>query len=79
LTQTNPETGFTSLFVSARDGLRLHTRDYGRLASLSLPVICLPGFARTAADFHELALALATHETTPRRVLALAKGDAVSL
>lgn len=65
------DTGFTSLFVSARDGLKLHARDYGPLASQALPVVCLPGFARTAADFHELAMALATDETRPRRVLAL--------
>ena len=53
------DTGFRSLFISARDGLRLHVRDYGPLAAPALPVVCLPGFARTAADFHELALALA--------------------
>lgn len=62
---------FTSLFVSARDGLKLHARDYGPLAAQALPVICLPGFARTAADFHELALALSQDDTRPRRVLAL--------
>ncbi|PTM43653.1 alpha/beta hydrolase [Bosea sp. 124] len=65
------ETGFTSLFFSARDGLRLHARDYGPLASPALPVVCLPGFARSAADFHELALALSQDEARPRRVLAL--------
>ncbi len=65
------DTGFTPLFVSARDGLKLHARDYGPLASHALPVVCLPGFARTAADSHELALALARDETKPRRVLAL--------
>lgn len=65
------DTGFTSLFISARDGLKLHARDYGPLASEALPVVCLPGFARTAADFHELALALTLDETKPRRVLAL--------
>ena len=65
------DTGFASLFVSARDGLKLHTRDYGALAAPVLPVVCLPGFARTAADFHELALALSQDEAKPRRVLAL--------
>jgi pimeloyl-ACP methyl ester carboxylesterase len=65
------DTGFRSFFISARDGLRLHARDYGPLAAPALPVICLPGFARTAADFHELALALAQDEARPRRVLAL--------
>lgn len=66
-----PESGFTSRFVSASDGLKLHFRDYGPLAATALPVICLPGFARTAADFHELALALSHDEAKPRRVLAL--------
>ncbi|WP_336813556.1 alpha/beta fold hydrolase [Bosea sp. MMO-172] len=65
------ESGFISRFVSASDGLKLHYRDYGPLAATTLPVICLPGFARTAADFHEVALALAGDETRPRRVLAL--------
>lgn len=65
------DTGFRSLFISARDGLRLHVRDYGPLAAPALPMVCLPGFARTAADFHELALALAEDAAAPRRVLAL--------
>jgi pimeloyl-ACP methyl ester carboxylesterase len=34
-------------------------------------VVCLPGLARTSADFHELALALAEDEASPRRVIAL--------
>ncbi len=65
------ESGFTSRFASASDGLKLHFRDYGPLAATALPIICLPGFARTAADFHELALALSQDEAKPRRVLAL--------
>jgi pimeloyl-ACP methyl ester carboxylesterase len=65
------ESGFSSRFVSAGDGLKLHLRDYGPLAATALPVVCLPGFARTAADFHELARALAEDEARPRRVLAL--------
>jgi pimeloyl-ACP methyl ester carboxylesterase len=34
-------------------------------------VVCLPGLARTSADFHDLALALSQDERHPRRVLAL--------
>jgi pimeloyl-ACP methyl ester carboxylesterase len=48
-----------SLFVPAPDGLRLHVCEYGSRSSPGLPVVCLPGLARTAADFDELAPALA--------------------
>jgi pimeloyl-ACP methyl ester carboxylesterase len=48
-----------SLYLSAPDGLRLHVREYGTRASPGLPVVCLPGLARSAADFDELAPALA--------------------
>jgi pimeloyl-ACP methyl ester carboxylesterase len=36
-----------------------------------MPVVCLPGLARTAADFDTLAMALASHKDHPRRVIAL--------
>jgi pimeloyl-ACP methyl ester carboxylesterase len=49
-----------SLFVTAQDGLRLHVRAYGARASGALPVVCLPGLARTAADFESLAAALSS-------------------
>ena len=63
--------GFTSAFVSAPDGLRLHLRIYGAHGARHLPVVCLPGLARTGADFHELATTLAGDAARPRRVLAL--------
>lgn len=63
--------GYADLFVSASDGLRLYARDYGPGPSHALPVVCLPGLARTCDDFHDLALALAGDESRPRRVLAL--------
>ena len=59
---------FTSRFYSAQDGLRLHLRDYGSRISPALPVVCLPGLARTAADFDMLARALSAQG---RRVVAL--------
>jgi len=64
------ETGMAagrSLFVTAQDGLRLHVRAYGARASAALPVVCLPGLARTAADFESLAAIL----SSDRQVLAV--------
>jgi pimeloyl-ACP methyl ester carboxylesterase len=57
--------------VRMQDGLTLHARDYGPEAAARLPVLCLPGLARTSADFHAVAQALATHRHRPRRVVAL--------
>src|SRR6478735_10047986 len=62
---------FASVFVTAPDGLTLHVRRYGSRVASALPVVCLPGLARTAADFHPLADALAADPATPRHVLAL--------
>jgi pimeloyl-ACP methyl ester carboxylesterase len=61
----------TSLFISAPDGLRLHVASYGSAGAPALPVICLPGLSRTAADFATLAGALAQDKEHPRRVIAL--------
>ena len=61
----------TSTFVTAQDGLKLHARSYGPRIAAALPVMCLPGLARTVADFDALATALAGDPTTPRRVIAL--------
>ena len=60
-----------SIFLSAPDGLRLHVRSYGRASRPALPVVCLPGLARTAADFEALASALSHDEARPRLVIAL--------
>ena len=60
-----------SVFVSAPDGLKLHARCYGRRSAPALPVVCLPGLARTEADFEPLARALAGDAARPRRVIAL--------
>jgi pimeloyl-ACP methyl ester carboxylesterase len=58
-------------FVSAPDGLRLHARCYGARSAGALPAVCLPGLARTAADFEALAETLASDASRPRRVIAL--------
>ncbi len=63
--------GYRSIFFSAPDGLRLHARDYGPRDASALPVVCLPGLARTSGDFHPLAVALASDAKAARRVLAL--------
>ena len=55
-----------SRFYTASDGLKLHMRDWGT-PSRALPVVCLPGLARTAMDFDVLAARL----SRSRRVVAL--------
>jgi pimeloyl-ACP methyl ester carboxylesterase len=60
---------FTSRFVIAADGLRLHARDYG-VPGGARTIVCLPGIARTAADFDALARALVIADPG-RRVVAL--------
>ena len=62
---------FETHFVSAADGLKLHARVWGAAHREALPVVCLPGLARTADDFDALASHLAADPAQPRRVLAL--------
>ena len=57
--------------MTAQDGLTLHVRRYGSRHTSAHSVLCLPGLARTAADFHVLATALAADPDNPRLVLAL--------
>jgi pimeloyl-ACP methyl ester carboxylesterase len=59
-----------SIFITAQDGLRLHVREYGSRIAPALPVICLPGLARTVTDFDAVAPALAGGTPT-RRVIAI--------
>lgn len=55
-----------SRFCSAPDGLKLHLRDYDP-GNEATAVVCLPGLARTAADFDALAAAL----SPSRRVVCI--------
>src|SRR5436305_1124787 len=63
--------GWAPILITVQDGLRLHIRDYRPQNSTRLPIICLPGLARTGADFHELARTLAQDPAEPRRVIAV--------
>jgi pimeloyl-ACP methyl ester carboxylesterase len=65
-----PNTGFEDFHYTSSDGLKLHARIYGEPRPDTLPVICLAGLTRNAADFHELALYLASHPQRPRQVVA---------
>lgn len=61
-----------SHFVTVADGLKIHAREYNGAADGALPVVCLPGLARTADDFDPVAKALASGEgVRPRRVIAI--------
>lgn len=68
---TEAASGFRSLFYRSGDGLQLHAREYDPGPNRNLPVVCLPGLARTSADFHTLALALSRDPKAPRRVISL--------
>jgi pimeloyl-ACP methyl ester carboxylesterase len=69
--ESHPSQDFASVFVTGPDGLRLHVRRYGSRRVAGLPVVCLAGLSRTAADFHPLAAALAADPAKPRCVFAL--------
>jgi pimeloyl-ACP methyl ester carboxylesterase len=63
--------GGASQFVTSHDGLKLHVGAYGSRPATALPVVCLPGLARTGADFDALATALAGDRKQPRYVVAM--------
>ncbi|MGI6244402.1 MAG: alpha/beta fold hydrolase [Pseudochelatococcus sp.] len=62
---------FRDVYVSAKDGLKLHVREYGPQVTQTPAVVCLPGMARTAADFHPLATLLANDPQQPHRVICI--------
>src|SRR5690348_8358059 len=63
---------YESRRIAAPDGLLLHARVYGSPIDPGLPVVCLPGLSRNAADFDPIARALATGASgCKRRVLAI--------
>lgn len=47
-----------SIYVSARDGLKLHARVWDAAPSHAPPVLCLAGLTRNSRDFSDLASAL---------------------
>jgi pimeloyl-ACP methyl ester carboxylesterase len=57
-----------SRFIAAPDGLRLHYLDYPCPGAKRLPLVCLPGLARSADDFWRVA---DDAQKAGRRVLAL--------
>jgi pimeloyl-ACP methyl ester carboxylesterase len=57
-------------YLRSPDGLWLHASEWGQGFGFALPVVCLPGLARTTRDFAELGQALASSGPA-RRVLAL--------
>lgn len=63
--------GARSQFITTHDGLRLHIGAYGSRCAASMPVVCLPGLARTAEDFATLAAALAEDAEKPRYVVTV--------
>lgn len=54
-----PTAGYRHVYVSAADGLKLHAKDWPCAAKIAdcapLPLVCLPGLARTADDFDAIA------------------------
>lgn len=68
---TSATQSFRDVYISAKDGLKLHVREYGPTVSDRPAVVCLPGMARTAADFHDLAELLANDIQQPHRVICV--------
>jgi pimeloyl-ACP methyl ester carboxylesterase len=63
--------GCRSQFITSDDGLRVHVNVFGSRRQASVPVVCLPGLARTGADFDALAMALSHDLEPPRCVITM--------
>jgi pimeloyl-ACP methyl ester carboxylesterase len=66
-----PDIPFESVFFNSADELRLHARVYaaGAAKQEHLPIVCLHGLARNAADFHTLASVLSHDSVAPRQII----------
>ena len=62
---------FTSTFVSARDGLKLHARCYGRRSTPALPVVAFPAWPARRPISTRSAKRWRATPRSPRRVIAL--------
>jgi pimeloyl-ACP methyl ester carboxylesterase len=62
---------FRDVWGTSQDGLRLHARSYGDDTAERPAVVCLPGLARHAGDFHDFAAAVTDPDDPPRHVLAV--------
>jgi pimeloyl-ACP methyl ester carboxylesterase len=66
-----PGVGVDDIFYRSQDDLLLYVRKYGSEDSHGRPLLCLPGLTRNGRDFHDIAVALATHSSHPRVVYCL--------
>lgn len=62
---------FRDVFCQSADGLKLHAKVIGPENSPLLPVLCLPGLTRTTDDFDDIARAIATSPSAPRKVISV--------
>ncbi|HEX7881239.1 MAG TPA: alpha/beta hydrolase [Afipia sp.] len=62
---------FRDVYCQSADGLKLHAKVIGPDNGNALPVLCLPGLTRTAEDFDDIARAIATDPTAPRKVVSI--------
>lgn len=69
MAQVTAAAPFRDAWAKAQDGTSLHANVYGEAVSNRCPVVCLPGLARSAADFNAFALALRARR--PNQIIAI--------